>query len=170
MLELVPGTHGTPGITGGTTETATYPVEVRLTGGLLALNRLVMTLHSKRMPLAGLTVARDGRGNEEGSLRATLLFDCPPESARRYATLLSGMEDIEEAEMASGTVEVALLQTNGDAWRAAAGEAGVEAHEADGLVIAAGETEMMEAWLSGLGEDVRDSVRLGPVARPGRGD
>ena len=168
MLELAPGT---PGITGGTTETATNPVEIRLSGGLLALNRLVMTLHSKRMPLAGLTVARDGRGEEEGSLRATLLLDCPPEDARRYATLLSGMEDVEEAGMAAGTVEVALLRTSGDAWRLSAGAAGVEAHEeAGGLVVASGEPERVEAWLSELGEEITDSVRLGPVARPGGGD
>ena len=168
MLELAPKTSG---ITGGTVADATsHAVEIRLSGGLLALNRFVMTLHSKRMPLANLTVARDGRGPEEGKMRATLLLDCPPETARRYATLLSGMEDVQTVEVPDATVEIALLHTKGDGWRASAEEAGVEAHEADGTVVASAETEKMEAWLSGLGEEIKDSVRLGPVARPGGGD
>jgi hypothetical protein len=59
--------------------TALNPIELRLTGGMLALNRLIMTFQNKRMPVAGFTVGRDG-----GGMRATILLDCPPDSARRY--------------------------------------------------------------------------------------
>ena len=65
---------------------ALNPIEVRLSGGLLALNRLIMTFLNKRMPVAGFTVGRDA-----GGMRATILLDCPPETARRYAALLSSI-------------------------------------------------------------------------------
>jgi hypothetical protein len=140
--------------------TALNPIELRLTGGLLALNRLIMTFQNKRMPVAGFTVGRDG-----DAMRATILLDCPPETARRYAALLSGLEDVEEIEVTDETVEVALLKTGGDGWREPA--PGISAHEEGGTVVASGDPEKLEAWLGSL--EVDDIVRLGPVARPGDG-
>jgi hypothetical protein len=153
-----------------TQATALNPVELRLSGGMLALNRLVMTLQNKRMPVANITVGRDGAG-----MRATILLDCPPETARRYATLLSGLEDVEGIEVPEATVEVALVKVEtprrgvSTDWRGSAAREGVEAHEANGTIVASGEPERVEAWLASLGEEVEDMVRLGPVARPGDG-
>jgi hypothetical protein len=141
--------------------TALNPIELRLSGGMLALSRLIMTFQNKRMPVTGFTVGRDGE-----ALRATILLDCPPETARRYAALLSGLEDVEEIELAGETVEVALLRT-GEGWRESAARAGISAHEEGGTVVASGDPERMEAWLGTLEAD--DIVRLGPVARPGDG-
>jgi hypothetical protein len=50
-------------------------------------------------------------------MRATILLDCPPESARRYATLLSALVDVEEIEAAEETMEVALLKLRGEPGR-----------------------------------------------------
>ncbi|CAN5798438.1 hypothetical protein BH18ACT11_BH18ACT11_02270 [soil metagenome] len=144
------------------TGVATNTVEVRFTGGMLALNRLLMTLQNKRMPVAGFTLGRDG-----GGMRATLLLDCPQESALRYTALISALEDVSEAGPAR-TVEVALIETTAD-WRAAAEGAGIEAHENDGTVVATGEPERVDSFLASLGDGVEDMVRLGPVARPERG-
>src|SRR5215207_5873744 len=146
--------------------TALNPIELRLVGGLLALNRLVTTFLSKRMPVAGFTMGRSADG---GAWRATVLLDCPPETARRYAALLSGLEDVEEIEPASATVEVALLKTGGEGWRETAPASGIEAHEEGGTVVGSGEPEKVEAWLGSIGDEARDIVRLGPVARPGDG-
>ena len=140
--------------------TALNPIELRLSGGLLALNRLIMTFQNKRMPVAGFTVGRDG-----DAMRATILLDCPPETARRYAALLSGLEDVEEIEVTDETVEVALLKTGGDGWREPA--PGISVHEEGGTVVASGDPEMIETWIGSL--EVEDIVRLGPVARPGDG-
>ena len=142
--------------------TALNPVELRLSGGMLALNRLIMTFQNKRMPVAGFTVGRDGE-----ALRATILLDCPPETARRYAALLSNLEDVEEIELAGETVEVALLRKGDASWRESAERAGISAHEEGGTVVASGDPEMLEAWIGTL--EVEDIVRLGPVARPGDG-
>jgi hypothetical protein len=142
--------------------TALNPIELRLTGGMLALNRLIMTFQNKRMPVAGFTVGRDG-----DALRATILLDCPSETARRYAALLSRLEDVEEIELASETVEVALLKTGEAGWRESAAQAGITAHEEGGTVVASGDPEMIETWIGSL--EVEDIVRLGPVARPGDG-
>ena len=142
--------------------TALNPIEARLSGDLLALNRLIMTFLSKRMPVAGFTVGRD-----EGGMRATILLDCPPETARRYAALLSSLEDVEEIEPAGETLEVALLERGGDGWCESASRAGIIAHEEGGTVVAAGDPEKMDAWLATLSDDVKDIVRLGPIARPG---
>src|SRR5918999_3856289 len=136
------------------------PIELRLGGGLLALNRLVTTFLSKRMPVAGFTMGRSADG---GAWRATVLLDCPPETARRYAALLSGLEDVEEIEMTDETLEVVLLKTS--SWREP--PPGISAHEEGGTVVASGDPEKMEAWLGSL--EVEDIVRLGPVARPGDG-
>src|SRR5215213_6092135 len=102
-----------------TQATALNPVEMRLTGGMSALNRLIMTFQNKRMPVVGLAVGRDG-----GGMRATVVLDCPPETARRYAALLSGLEDAEGIEVPEETLEIALLETDSDGWRALAARAG----------------------------------------------
>jgi hypothetical protein len=146
------------------TDTALNPVEVRLSGGMLALNRFLMTLQNKRMPITSFTVGRDGDG-----MRATILLDCPPESARRYATLLSALEDVEEIEAAEVTMEVALLKLKGETWRESAGRAGIEAHEDGETIVASGEPEKLEAWLTEIKDELEDVVRLGPMVRPGDG-
>jgi len=135
--------------------------EVRFTGGMLALNRFLMTLQNKRMPVAGFTLGREAKPD---GMRATIVLDCPPETALRYTSLISALEDVHEAGPAEGT-EVVLLQTAGD-WRGAAGRAGVAAHESGGTVVASGEPEKVEEFLASLGDGVEDMVRLGPVARP----
>ncbi len=142
--------------------TALNPIELRLSDGMLALNRLIMTFQNKRMPVAGLTVGRDAEG-----MRVTIVLDCAPETARRYAALLSGLEDVEGLDLSGDTIEVALLETKVDGWCESAARAGIEAHEEGGTVVASGDLERMEAWLGSL--EVEDIVRLGPVARPGDG-
>jgi hypothetical protein len=137
-------------------------IEVRFTGGMLALNRLLMTLQNKRMPVAGFTLGSDSDG-----MRATILLDCPPEPALRYTALISALEDVSDAGPAK-TIEVALVQTSQD-WREPAERSGVEAHEDGGTVVASGEPEKVESFLVALGDGVEDVVRLGPVARPDAG-
>ncbi len=139
------------------TSVALNTVEVRFTGGMLALNRLLMTLQNKRMPVAGFTLGRDGDG-----MRATISLDCPSESALRYTALISALEDVSEAGPTE-SIEVALIETSQE-WRAVAERAGVEAHEDAGTVVASGTPEKVEDFLAALG--ARDVVRLGPVARP----
>ncbi len=153
-----------PRAPGVSTDTTLNPIEVRLNGGIYALNRFLMTLQGKRMPVASFTIGRDG-----GRMRATMLLDCPPETAQRYTALLSGLEDVEEIRAASATMEVALLKIGGDAWRESAARAGIRVHEDGNTVVASGEPEKMEAWLAGVKDDLEDLVRLGPVARPGNG-
>src|ERR687894_1987502 len=85
-------------------------IEVRFTGGMLALNRLLMTLQNKRMPVAGFTL-----GNASDGMRATILLDCPPEPALRYTALISALEDVSEAGPTE-TIEIALIETSRD-WR-----------------------------------------------------
>ncbi len=154
--ETAPGTDESP-VTPNT-------LEVRFTGGMLALNRFLMTLQNKRMPVAGFTLGRDGDG-----MRATVLLDCPPEMARRYTMLLSNLEDVQEAIPTEETLEVVLFKPKGDGWRDAADRHGVAAHENGGTVVASGEPEDVEGWLSGLEDEIEDLVRLGPAARPGNG-
>jgi len=149
---------------GASTVTSLNPIEVRLTGGMLALNRFLMTLQNKRMPVASFTLGKDG-----GGMRAMILLDCPPESARRYTALLSGLEDVEEIGAAQAPMEVALLKVGGEAWRDSAARAGVKAHEDGETVVASGEPETLEAWLDEIKDDLEDLVRLGPVARPRNG-
>src|SRR5919199_1712534 len=140
--------------------TALNPIEARLGGGLLALNRLIMTLQNKRMPVAGFTVGRGGAG-----VRGAILVDRPAPTAPPHAALLSSLEDVEEVEFSGETVEVALLGTAGESWRELA--PGITAHEEGTTVVASGDPEKMEAWLASL--EVEDIVRLGPIARPGDG-
>jgi hypothetical protein len=134
-------------------------VEVRFTGGMLALNRLLMTLQNKRMPVAGFTLGRDAEG-----MRATILLDCPPEQALRYTAIISALEDVTEGGPAR-TTEIVLIGTSAD-WRAAAERTGVEAHENEGIVVGTGEPEKVDGFLAALGDDVDDMIRVGPVARP----
>ena len=77
------------------TGVASSTVRVRLAAGILALNRFMMTLQNKRMPVTDIKVdaAAGGTGIKIG-------FDCPEESARRYAVLLENMEDVEELHFA----------------------------------------------------------------------
>ena len=144
------------------TGVALKTIEVRFTGGMLALNRLLMTLQNKRMPVAGFTLGSDSDG-----MRATILLDCQPEPALRYMALISALEDVREAGPAE-TIEVALIETSKD-WREPAVRSGIEAHEDGGTVVASGEPEKVEAFLAALGDGVEDVVRLGPVARPNAG-
>src|SRR5918996_244371 len=140
------------------------PVEVRINGGMLALNRFLMTLQNKRMPVASFTVGRDG-----GGMRATILLDCAPEQARRYTTLLSALEDVEEIGAVDQTVEVALLKVEGSPPYESARRAGVEVHEEGETLVASGEPERLKSWLAEIKDSLEDMVRLGPVARPGGG-
>jgi hypothetical protein len=117
-----------------------------------------MTFQNKRMPVAGFTLVTDSDG-----MRATILLDCPPESALRYTALISALEDVREAGPAE-TMEIALIETSRD-WRELAEQSAVEAHEDDGTVVASGEPEKVGAFLAALGAE--DAVRVGPVARPG---
>ena len=142
------------------TGVALNTIEVRFTGGMLALNRLLTTLQSKRMPVAGFTL-----GNDSIGMRATIMLDCPPESALRYTALISALEDVREAGPAE-TMEIALIETSRD-WRELAEQSGVKAHEDEGTVVASGEPEKVEAFLAVLG--VEDVVRVGPLARPEAG-
>ena len=144
------------------TGVALNTIEVRFTGGMLALNRLLMTLQNKRMPVAGFTLGSDSDG-----MRATILLDCPPESALRYTALVLALEDVSEAGPAE-PIEMALIETSRD-WREPAEQSGIEAHEYDGTVVASGEPEKVNSFLAALGDDVEDVVRLGPVARPEAG-
>jgi hypothetical protein len=77
------------------TGVALNTIEVRYTGGMLALNRLLMTLQNKRMPVAGFTLGGDSDG-----MRATILLGCPPESALRYTAIICALEDVREARPA----------------------------------------------------------------------
>jgi hypothetical protein len=144
------------------TGVALNTIEVRFTGGMLALNRLLMTLQNKRMPVAGFTLGRDSDG-----MRASILLDCPPEPALRYTALISALEDVSEAGPAE-SIEVVLIETSRD-WREPATQTGIEAHEDGGTVVASGEPEKVEAFLAALGDGAEDVVRLGPVARADSG-
>lgn len=66
-------------------------VEARLAGGLYALNRFLLTVQNKRMPVAELDAAMRP---DETSVAFTL--GCPQESARRYMVLLENLEDVHE--------------------------------------------------------------------------
>src|SRR3712207_2943335 len=66
-------------------------VKVRLKPGILALNRFMMTLQNKRMPVARVRLDADAEGTA-----VSIGLDCPEDSARRYAVLLENMEDVED--------------------------------------------------------------------------
>ena len=138
----------------------TSAVEVRITGGIYALNRFLMTLQSKRIPVAGLTV-----GGNTGAMIVTVLIDSPPETARRYAALLEALEDVEELKTAGKTLGVALVKPQDDSWRESASQAGIGTHEDGDTVVVSGPPEALEGWLTGM--ESREITRLGTVARPG---
>src|ERR671911_1636212 len=146
------------------TDTALNPVEVRISGGMLALNRFLMTLQNKRMPVASFTVGRDG-----GGMRATILLDCAPEQARRYTTLLSALEDVEEIGAVDEMVEIALLRVGGDAPYESARRSGVEVHGDGETLEASGEPERLERWLAEIKHSLEDVVRLGAGGPRGGG-
>lgn len=75
-------------------------IKVRLAGGMLALNRFLMTLQNKQMPVANITI----NGGREGA-RINVLLDCPEKTARRYAALLESLEDVEELWFSEGPPE-----------------------------------------------------------------
>jgi hypothetical protein len=143
-------------------ETTLNPIEVRLNGGMYALNRFLMTLQNKRMPVASFAVGKDKHG-----MRATVLLDCPPETARRYTALLSTLEDVQQIGVASEILEVALLKVRDNTWRESAARAGVEVQEKGDMIVAAGDSETLETWLAEIKDALEDFVRFGPVARPG---
>ena len=153
-----------PRASGVATEMTLNPIEVRLNGGMYALNRFLMTLQNKRMPVASFAVGKDEHG-----MRATMLLDCPPETARRYTMLLSALEDVQQIGAASKLLEIALLKIRGNTWRESAVRAGVEVHENGDTIVAVGEPETVKAWLAEIKDDLEDFVRFGPVARPGDG-
>ncbi|CAN5792192.1 hypothetical protein BH23ACT11_BH23ACT11_16490 [soil metagenome] len=138
-------------------------LEIRFTGGMLALNRFLMTLQNKRMPVASFALGRDSQG-----MRASILLDCAPEMARRYSMLLSSLEDVQEVNPVDEGMEVALIKTSGD-WSESAERNGIQAHVSNGTVVASGEPEALENWVSELGDELEDIVRLGPIVRPGNG-
>lgn len=151
---------------GSLTGAAEHSIEVKLKGDSTALTRFVMTLQNKRIPLRGLTLGRD-----EAGIRLTLLLEGEEEPARRYVTLLSGLEDVREIEVTKDTLQVVLVKfAEGyeDGWSESAQSYGVRAHESGGTVVASGEPEKVEEWLAGQ-DGVVEAIRLGPAARPGNG-
>ena len=82
------------------TGVASSTVRVRLAAGILALNRFMMTLQNKRMPVATLRA----NANAEGT-SIELGLDCPEETARRYAVLLENMEDVRELHFSATAPE-----------------------------------------------------------------
>jgi len=144
---------------------ATPTLGIRLAGGMYALNRFLMTLQNKRVPVTGVTV--DG---DREATRVTLRLDCPEETARRYTALLSSLEDVDEVWPAEESMEIALLKPAGEGWRGLAEGAGIGFHEYDGTVVASGAVQKMEDWLDSLEDGDADNImRLGPMARPGNG-
>jgi hypothetical protein len=79
------------------TGVALNTVHVRLAPGILALNRFMMTLQNKRMPVAEVRV-----NGGTAATRISVGLDCPEETARRYAVLLENMEDVEDLRFADG--------------------------------------------------------------------
>ncbi|MGH3147510.1 MAG: hypothetical protein ACRDTR_17065, partial [Rubrobacter sp.] len=82
------------------TSVALNTVEVRLASGILALNRFMMTLQNKRMPVVEIELEGD-----TAVTRIRLGLECPEETARRYAVLLENMEDVEELRFAGSRPE-----------------------------------------------------------------
>ena len=75
------------------TGVASNTVRVDLAPGILALNRFTMTLQNKRMPVSEIKVDAGDKGTN-----IELGFDCPEETARRYAVLLENMEDVRDLQ------------------------------------------------------------------------
>jgi hypothetical protein len=67
-------------------------------------------------------------------------------------------------------MEVALLRIKGGVpWDGSAARSGIAAHENGETIVASGDPEALEAWLTEVRESVEDVVRIGPMARPGMG-
>ncbi|WP_119066059.1 hypothetical protein [Rubrobacter indicoceani] len=66
-------------------------VEAKLDSGIYALNRFMLTIQNKRMPIRNLDAKM-----RDGDTTVAFTFDCPPENARRYTILLDGLEDVRE--------------------------------------------------------------------------
>ncbi|AHY45503.1 Hypothetical Protein RradSPS_0220 [Rubrobacter radiotolerans] len=64
-------------------------VEARLEAGIYALNRFLLTVQNKRMPVSDLRAHM-----QEGETTVVFTFDCPEENARRYMILLENLEDV----------------------------------------------------------------------------
>ena len=121
------------------TGVASSTVRVSLAPGILALNRFMMTLQNKRMPVADIEIDANARGTN-----IELGFDCPEESARRYAVLLENMEDVEELHFAGPDGKGSSVHYGGRRFRSvensASGEVGPEtlfAYRQDGDVVSA---------------------------------
>jgi hypothetical protein len=132
---------------------------LRLSGGLYALSRLLTTLLGKRVPVQRLSVASEGE-----DLRVALDVDCPPEQAKRFSALLSGLEDVREVRPAERPLEIAVVHASGGT-----AHSGVELCEPGESVVASGGSQDVERWLSEA-EYSGEAIRLGPIARPGKGD
>ena len=122
------------------TGVALNTLEVRLAPGILALNRFMMTLQNKRMPLGEIKLEGD-----TASTRVRLGLACPEETARRYAVLLENMEDVESLSFAEpGRPTGPTVDYAGRRFRSMenseTGEAGPEtvfSYEQDGDVVSA---------------------------------
>lgn len=114
-------------------------------------------------------------GRDEEGLRLTLLLEGEEEPARRYVTLLSGLEDVRGIEVTQDTLQVTLVslagETSEEAWRESVGRHGVQAHESGDTLVASGPPEAVEEWLAELDSagQLEEAIRLGPAARPGNG-
>ena len=126
------------------TGVALNTIEVRFTGGMLALNRLLMTLQNKRMPVAGFTL-----GQRRDGMRATILLDCPPERRSRYTALIIGPRGRRGGGTGRRPIEVRPDRDLED-WREPAERSGIEAHEDGGTVVASGAPEKVESAFSPL--------------------
>ena len=64
-------------------------VEAKLDAGISALNRFLLTVQNKRMPV------KDHRAHmQDAGTTVVFTFDCPEENARRYMILLESLEDV----------------------------------------------------------------------------
>jgi hypothetical protein len=114
-------------------------------------------------------------GRDDKGLRLTLLMEGEEEPARRYVTLLSGLEDVRGIEVTRDTVQVVLVglagETPEEEWRESVERHGVQAHESGDTLVASGAPEAVEEWLAELDSAgyLEEAIRLGPAARPGNG-
>jgi len=149
--------------TASPTDMALNTVGVRLSGGILPLNRFLMTLQNKRMPVAAIKVSGDA-----GETSITVGLDCPEETARRYATLLEGLEDVEEIRFfAAGHQQGPAVHYDGRRFRSvensSAGEVGPETvfdYRQEGDLV----------WATYRGEAVRFGTLVATADAEGRLD
>ena len=72
-------------------------LEIRLAGGIRALNRFLMTVQNKRMPMTDVEIS----GNPQET-RVSLVLECPEDAARRYSMVLEALEDVRHLEFSQG--------------------------------------------------------------------